>query len=56
MSLFGLLLSLALTATPHLARAQTPTNATSSAFTPLASKSFDWKNLVRFPLSFCLRI
>jgi hypothetical protein len=50
MSPFLFLVSLALTATLHSARAQTTTTATSSAFTPLASKSFDWNNLVRFPL------
>jgi len=52
MAPFALLVSLALAAAPHLARAQTPSGATSSAFTPLASKSFDWNNLVRFFFSF----
>ena len=51
---------LALTTTPHIASAQNPTNATSSAvtpgtttsaLTPLASKTFDWNNLVRVSLS-----
>lgn len=45
------LVSLVLTATPYLARAQTTTTATSSAFTPLASKSFSWNNLVGFFLT-----
>ena len=53
MSPFVFLVSLAIIATPHLVRAQTPTTTTSSAFTPLASKSFDWNNLVRFV--FCQR-
>jgi len=46
-----LLVSLALIVAPHITRAQIPTSATSSAFTPLASKTFDWNNLVRFSLS-----
>jgi hypothetical protein len=48
MSPFVFLASLALVATPHLARGQNTTSTTSSAFQPLASKSFDWNNLVRF--------
>lgn len=61
MSPFVFLVSLALIAAPQLARAQTPTpspspssgpSPTSSALTPLASKNFDWNNLVRFFLSF----
>ena len=40
------LVYLALTVTPYLACAQTTPNNTSSATTPLASKTFNWKNLV----------
>ena len=57
---FVFLALLALTTTPHIASAQNTTNATSSAvtpgtttsaLTPLASKTFNWNNLVRFSLS-----
>lgn len=51
-----LLLSLALIVAPHITRAQTPTSATSSALTPLASKTFDWNDLVHFSFSLSAQI